>query len=119
MFYVFFPLLQLPLAVDFGDWFSGAMADSTTKTVAFLAVTLQRACHNSFIESGNPGSAAGCLVGFLFFQKSHHKLSNKKKWGGGTVSGNKLNKSNIPKKTGKLENDLETWVGPYISYPGG
>jgi len=26
------------------------MADSTTKTVAFLAVTLQRACHNSFIE---------------------------------------------------------------------
>ena len=39
----------------------------------------------------------------------------KKHGGGDTVSGKKLNKSNIPKKTGKLENDLETWGGIYQS----
>ena len=39
------------------------MADATTKTVAFLAVTLQRACHNSFIESGGPCKGGGGEVG--------------------------------------------------------
>ena len=51
----------------FGSWFWGlfprpwlllkssvrqAMADAKTKAIAFTAVTLQRACHNSFIEPG-------------------------------------------------------------------
>lgn len=29
------------------------MSDAKTKAAAFLAVTLQRACHNSFIELGS------------------------------------------------------------------
>ena len=82
------------------------MADSTTKTVAFLAVTLQRACHNSFIESGNPGrwgeAGGGCLVGFLFFQKSHHKLSNKKNMGGTHFFREEVEEVQYTKKNGKI-----------------
>ena len=50
------------------------MASPTTKAAAFVAVTLQRACHNSFIEPGIPmgfpwdfhGISNGDLLEFLW-----------------------------------------------------
>lgn len=52
---------------------------------------------------------------FALPEESPQVIQQKKMGGGDTVSGKKLNKSNIPKKTGKLENDLETWGGIYQS----
>ena len=44
--------IQLGFPADWGSSLQmvPGMADSTTKAAAFVAVTLQRACHNSFIE---------------------------------------------------------------------
>ena len=64
--------------------------------------------------------AAGWFGGvYLLFQKSHHKLSNTKKWGGGTLFQGRSWTSPIYQK--KRENWKMIWklgVG-YISHPGG
>lgn len=41
---------SLNKAQPLGSSRASHMADATTRAVAFVAVTLQRACHNSFIE---------------------------------------------------------------------
>lgn len=57
-------------------------------------------------------AGGGWLVGFLFFQKSH-KVIQQKKMGGTIFQGRSWTSPIYQKKTGKLENDLETWVGIY------
>ena len=64
-------------------------------------------------------AGGGCFVGFCSSRRVTTSYPTKKNGGGQFFREEVEQVQYTKKKTGKLENDLETWVGPYISYPRG